>query len=79
MENKNTEKFKGKKVVVTGCAGFIGSHITDALLDSGAHVIGIDNLYNGLTINLHEALKNPNFEFYQADVQDLSFLMRQMR
>lgn len=79
LENKNTEKFKGKKIVVTGCAGFIGSHITDALLDSGAQVIGIDNLYNGLTINLHDALENPRFEFNQADVQDLSFLIQKFK
>jgi len=71
------ERFKGKKIVVTGCAGFIGSHITDALLDAGAIVIGIDNLYNGLMSNLEEyALKNPNFTFYQADIRDTSFLIK---
>lgn len=71
----NLEKFKDKKVIVTGCAGFIGSHLTDSILDAGAKVIGIDNLYNGLMINLENALKNPNFKFYQADVRDSSFLI----
>lgn len=70
------ENFEDKRIVVTGCAGFIGSHITDALLDAGAYVIGIDNLYNGLIENLEEkALKNSKFEFYQADIRDASFLI----
>jgi len=66
---KDFDKFKGKKVLVTGCAGFIGSHITDELLNAGAKVTGIDNLYNGLMSNLDTALKNPNFNFYQADIR----------
>lgn len=72
---KDFDKFKGKKVLVTGCAGFIGSHITDELLNAGAKVTGIDNLYNGLMSNLDTALKNPNFNFYQADIRDASFLI----
>lgn len=71
----NTEKFENKKIVVTGCAGFIGSHITDALLAAGAEVIGIDNLFNGLMSHLDSALKNPRFKFYQGDVRDVSFLI----
>jgi UDP-glucose 4-epimerase len=71
----NIEKFVGKKIVVTGAAGFIGSHLTEGLLDAGAEVIGIDNLYNGLLSNLEiKALKNPKFTFYQADVIDGTFL-----
>lgn len=71
----NLEKFNERRIAVTGCAGFIGSHITDALLDAGAIVIGIDNLYNGLISNIESHLKNPNFTFYQADVIDHSFLI----
>lgn len=71
----NLEKFKDKLVVVTGCAGFIGSHLTDSILDAGAKVIGIDNLYNGLISNLDSALKNSNFKFYQGDVRDSTFLV----
>lgn len=71
------ENFQDKRIVVTGCAGFIGSHITDALLDAGAYVIGIDNLYNGLMSNLEEnALKSSKFKFYQADIRDASFLIK---
>ena len=40
-------KIRGSNIVVTGCAGFIGSHLTDALLDLGNHVVGVDNLSAG--------------------------------
>ena len=40
--------YKNKTVMVTGCAGFIGSHLTEALLNAGAQVVGVDNFYNGL-------------------------------
>lgn len=48
---------KGKKVVVTGAAGFIGSNLSDELLKMGAEVIGIDNFFNGTLKNLEVALK----------------------
>ncbi len=67
--------FQGKKVVVTGAAGFIGSNLTDSLLELGAEVVGIDNLFNGRTENLDEARKNKNFQFHKGDVRDLSFLL----
>ena len=66
----------GKRVLVTGAAGFIGSNITDYLLNIGAYVIGIDNLYNGKLENISTALKNENFKFYKADIRDLSFLLQ---
>lgn len=59
-----------KKTVVTGGAGFIGSHLTDLLLSRGHKVIAIDNLCSGRMRNLQEASKNPNFEFCQADIRD---------
>ncbi len=58
----------GKTILLTGAAGFIGSHLTDALLVAGAKVIGVDNLITGNKANLTEALKNPNFTFIEADV-----------
>ena len=67
--------FKGKKIVVTGAAGFIGSNLTDKLLELGAIVIGIDNLFNGRLDNLENALKNSNFSFHKGDVRDLNFLL----
>ena len=59
------------KCLVTGAAGFIGSHLIDALLARGATVIGIDNLKLGRRAILEQALKNSRFTFHEADVNDL--------
>ncbi len=67
--------FKGKRVLITGAAGFIGSNLTDALLEKGAQVIGIDNLFNGRVENLEEAMQNKNFQFHKGDIRDLNFLL----
>ncbi len=67
--------YENKKVIVTGAAGFIGSNLTDKLLELGAGVIGIDNLFNGRIENLDDAMKNKNFQFHKADVRDLNFLL----
>lgn len=75
MVNLNKDKFKDKKVLITGCAGFIGSHITDTLVEAGADVIGIDNLYNGLMSNIEPHLGKSNFKFFQTDVRDGLFLI----
>lgn len=56
------------RVLITGAAGFIGSHLTDRFLDRGDVVIGIDNLSTGSLSNLKGALQNPNFTFHQHDV-----------
>jgi UDP-glucose 4-epimerase len=50
-----------KKILVTGGAGFIGSHLTDHLLSLGYQVTVIDNLVNGNLDNLSEAKKIPKF------------------
>ena len=68
-------EIREKKVVVTGAAGFIGSNLTDFLLEQGAEVIGIDNLFNGRIENLTEAFKNDKFEFLKGDIRDLTFLL----
>ena len=67
--------FKGKKILITGAAGFIGSNLTDKLLELGASVIGIDNFFNGNRTNLESALKNKNFQFYKGDIRDFNFLL----
>ncbi len=67
--------FQGKKIIVTGAAGFIGSNLTDRLLGLGAEVVGIDNLFNGRMENLQEAMKNKKFQFHKGDVRDLNFLL----
>jgi dTDP-glucose 4,6-dehydratase len=55
------------RIVVTGAAGFIGSHLSEALLDRGHQVIGIDNLLTGDPANITH-LRERNFEFIRHDV-----------
>ncbi|KKM18717.1 hypothetical protein LCGC14_1662860 [marine sediment metagenome] len=71
----DSEKLSDKKVLVTGAAGFIGSHITDELIKADVHVIGIDNLYHGLLNNLENAFKSSKFTFFQSDIRDSAFLI----
>lgn len=62
--------------LVTGAAGFIGSHLVDLLLSRGHKVIGIDNLSRGRRGNLSDALKNPQFRFVEVDLTDLNCLRK---
>lgn len=57
-------------VLVTGGAGFIGSHLVDLLLSKGHRVLALDNLCGGRMRNLQEAEKNPSFRFALADIRD---------
>ena len=61
-------KIRGSNIVVTGCAGFIGSHLTDALLEMGNHVVGVDNFSAGRRSFLEEAEAYDDFTFIQADL-----------
>jgi UDP-glucuronate decarboxylase len=56
------------KIVVTGGAGFIGSHLVDRLMESGHEVICIDNLYTGRKSNNSQWINHPNFQFIEHDV-----------
>lgn len=63
-------------MLVTGAAGFIGSHLIDRLLYLGYKVVGIDNLRVGLIDNLKDAFLNPLFSFYQVDISDQKSLSK---
>lgn len=58
------------KIVVTGGAGFLGSHLCDKLIESGHQVICLDNLITGSEENIKHLTKNPNFKFIKQDVAD---------
>lgn len=60
--------YKDKKVLVTGAAGFIGSHLVDRLLSMGATVVGVDNFITGKSENLDEARGSERFNFIEANV-----------
>lgn len=57
-----------KTAVVTGSAGFLGSHLCDKLLANGIAVIGMDNLITGSMTNMAHLEGNPNFSFINQDV-----------
>ena len=57
-----------KRVMVTGGAGFLGSHLIDALLERGHEVLCIDNLFTGTKDNLAAAASHPHFEFMRHDI-----------
>lgn len=61
-------ELSGKKILVTGGAGFIGSHTVDALIEKGADVVAVDNLLTGRKENL-----NPKAKFYQMNIGDAAF------
>ncbi len=60
------------RILVTGVAGFLGSHLLDKLLTLGHEVVGIDNLSMGKLENIAEQLSNKSFQFLQKDVKEQS-------
>ena len=60
--------FSQKRILVTGGAGFLGSHLIDRLLEQGHDVLCVDNLFTGSKRNIQHLLQNPNFEFMRHDV-----------
>lgn len=65
---------KKKTAVVTGAAGFLGSHLTDRLLKEGYRVIGIDNLLTGSERNIAHLAGNADFKFIHQDVTEYLYL-----
>jgi UDP-glucose 4-epimerase len=64
MENKSS------RILITGGAGFVGSHLAERLLNNGHHVTAIDNLSTGRLENISHLLLNPQFSFVRADIND---------
>ena len=71
-----------KKVLITGAAGFLGSHLCDRFIAEGFHVIGMDNLITGDLTNIEHLFPHKRFEFYHHDVSkfvhvpgDLHYIM----
>lgn len=57
-----------KRILITGAAGFLGSHLCDRFIREGYHVIGMDNLITGDMNNIEHLLKLPDFDFHHHDV-----------
>ncbi|MEQ9592485.1 MAG: SDR family oxidoreductase [Cyclobacteriaceae bacterium] len=57
-----------KRILITGGAGFLGSHLCDRFIKEGYHVIAMDNLITGDLKNIEHLFKHPDFEFYHSDV-----------
>ena len=57
-----------KRILVTGGAGFLGSHLCDRLLDAGHEVLCLDNMYTGTKRNIDHLHANPRFEFMRHDI-----------
>ena len=65
-----------RTALVTGAAGFIGSHLVDELLDRGYRVRGLDTLQSGARTNLDSAWKRESFEFVEGDIRDEELVAR---
>lgn len=70
--NPKFQKLAGKRILVTGGAGFIGSNLCEALLDLGAYVDCLDNFATGHRHNIEEFLTNDRFTLIEGDIRDLA-------
>ena len=57
-----------KTTLITGAAGFLGSHLCDHFIEEGFHVIGMDNYITGDKDNIQHLFEHPNFEFIEYDI-----------
>ena len=71
-------KLTGKRCLVTGGAGFIGSHLVDELIRKECKVRVLDNLVNGKTENLSDHLGQENFQFFRGSITDPFDVQRAM-
>jgi UDP-glucuronate decarboxylase len=68
LGGKKMKEFVSKKILVTGGAGFLGSHLCERLLNDGYEVICVDNFYTGRKANIVHLLNNPYFEIIRHDI-----------
>jgi UDP-glucuronate decarboxylase len=68
MASFTNSTFQPRRVVVTGGAGFIGSHLCERLLETGCDVLCVDNLFTGTKRNIRHLLDHPRFEFLRHDI-----------
>src|SRR5438034_11414805 len=61
-------KFQVKKLLGTGCAGFLGSHLCERLLAAGHDVLCVDNFFTGTKANVAHLTKHPRFELMRHDI-----------
>jgi len=69
----------GTRVLVTGVAGFIGSHLADRLVGQGSEVVGLDNFSNGFKENLSALVKNKRFTLIKGDILNLSDVKKALK
>jgi dTDP-glucose 4,6-dehydratase len=74
MAKKNTVKKTQPRSVVTGGAGFLGSHLVDYLLGRGHHVVALDNLVTGSVENIEHLAGRADFRYIKQDVTEFLFL-----
>ena len=72
-------QIKGKKILITGGAGFIGSNLVDLLISIGCHVRVLDNLANGKEINIRHHFQSSGFEFQKGSVTDKSDIEKALK
>jgi len=63
-------RISGQTCLVTGCAGFVGSHLTQSLLDMGHRVVGVDNFFSGLAENMLAFLHHERFVFVERSIAE---------
>ena len=57
-----------KNILISGGAGFIGSHLSKKLIEEGNRIFCLDNLYTGNLININQIIDDPNFKFIKHDI-----------
>ncbi|MCK4467471.1 MAG: GDP-mannose 4,6-dehydratase, partial [Desulfobacterales bacterium] len=62
------QNFNTRRVLITGGAGFLGSHLCERLVSEGFEVLCVDNCFTGTRQNIFHLLTKPNFEFIRHDI-----------